>query len=80
METLFIITVGEVDEVPHSLGKLVEWKRFNSHLDWGFLLDLPHSLGKLVEWKHTGGGILSTESNLPHSLGKLVEWKQRNIG
>ena len=37
---------------PHSLGKLIEWKRPGAI--WGGSgvgVDPPHSLGKLIEWK-----------------------------
>jgi len=37
---------------PHSLGKLIEWKRYRDPLNRN-LPGGPHSLGKLIEWKRT---------------------------
>ena len=60
---------------PHSLGKLIEWKR-----SWSMapcrVGPRPHSLGKLIEWKLIMNGMaLRWISIGPHSLGKLIEWK-----
>ena len=36
---------------PHSLGKLIEWKRNQFHPVRWHEPTPPHSLGKLIEWK-----------------------------
>jgi len=36
---------------PHSLGKLIEWKRVVKSRQPSIIYS-PHSLGKLIEWKH----------------------------
>ena len=52
METFHVTFAYMVDDfTPHSLGKLIEWKRLRKFLACFSLLP-PHSLGKLIEWKH----------------------------
>ena len=36
---------------PHSLGKLIEWKRTSDIGSPSETPQAPHSLGKLIEWK-----------------------------
>jgi len=80
METAMGFTLRFAKMCPHSLGKLIEWKRiFGDTTRWG--MDSPHSLGKLIEWKPN----LVAETldpitiGCPHSLGKLIEWKPKMI-
>ena len=48
---------------PHSLGKLIEWKRVVELPDRRVMLSIaPHSLGKLIEWKQEGYRALATAS------------------
>ena len=66
------------DVPPHSLGKLIEWKHADQHVQnhGGGNSVTPHSLGKLIEWKPTLSLVPSGFSTVsPHSLGKLIEWK-----
>ena len=71
------IGAGNGDLGPHSLGKLIEWKRNARTAKLNGLDRRPHSLGKLIEWKLTkllnGTDI---DEKRPHSLGTLIEWKR----
>jgi hypothetical protein len=65
---------------PHSLGKLIEWKRYAcSTLPCTAEYTPPHSLGKLIEWKRNRFVAIAlgfpVSAISPHSLGKLIEWK-----
>ena len=45
---------------PHSLGKLIEWKRDWNPYNRDSVCSTPHSLGKLIEWKHCKGNTLTS--------------------
>jgi len=59
---------------PHSLRKLIEWKRLPSTIRSG--ISILSSLAEETNWMETGSrnshGILQMS---PHSLRKLIEWK-----
>ena len=62
-------SIGLTVSCPHSLGKLIEWKRIHAGGDRGVLCG-PHSLGKLIEWKrHRGHFIKELKRGVsPHPL------------
>ncbi len=47
---MIVEILGE-GSAPHSLGKLIEWKRSISVGELTMTDTTPHSLGKLIEWK-----------------------------
>jgi len=52
METGYTRRIGvSVKISPHSLGKLIEWKRLIANAELQINNSCPHSLGKLIEWK-----------------------------
>ncbi|WP_445223393.1 hypothetical protein [Coleofasciculus sp. FACHB-SPT9] len=60
---------------PYSLGKLIEWKRFDCYIHTS-TIHSPYSLGKLVEWKlKSCSRIRKGKECRLYSLGKLIEWK-----
>jgi len=68
------LTRNRLGQCPHSLGKLIEWKRFGLFCFLSYF-SRPHSLGKLIEWKRQSRLPNGELTLSPHSLGKLIEWK-----
>ncbi len=76
METVPRPSATRVQQRPHSLGKLIEWKPYNQRIIVPINFKSP--LAGETNWMET---YLSCTFSLfsalrPHSLGKLIEWKR----
>ena len=78
METFVLSAIVHTNHGPHSLGTLIEWKRYTTNKSSELRILSPHSLGTLIEWKQNSTSCANNPAviSCPHSLGTLIEWKR----
>ena len=74
METPITLTNFDGSKSPHSLGILIEWKRYE-YITANNLKESP--LAGDINWMETVKNLPGAKSkDCPHSLGTLIEWKR----